>query len=549
VNEGIRQGRDPNPVDSGTVTPLSPLIAARRGHVVNEGIGKSSDPNPADGGAVTPLSTLELLLGEGSAAQRAELRERSGRDPLAMLELADDVAFLAQCRELRTEPSPIYAAKLHAVARRAERARPLATGSGQPWRGLLWAAAAAIATFALLWTTDPLGRRCARAPLDRLVADADAGVARPEDAAADGREPSPAPGAAADVSALAWEAAIERMRHRLELEASPHLRDAFETGLRDDSDRLGRWLDPRNALVLMRLDHELRANAEVRREALARQGGLPAVDGRVQQLAAAIAQELMAESPPEAGGDRVTTMALAVRALLGAGADGADRDRARDQAGDWLAARLPDLHGGPLVEALAALTELAAVTGRHFEPVALHGRRLVDSVLSPDAQNWERSLPALLGSRLPPAVIGDASRLLQRLPGFGVDGGRCALVRKLLSGQLRARRDGGQDGPELLAALVYGCGDLLTAAEREAIDLQLRRWKPVRLAPDFRTVQQLAWAFEPGRSGFTRTQGELRQLAVCPDPVELAGRAAFCLCLCTNFAAFGQERARLAGGI
>jgi hypothetical protein len=521
---------------------------------VSNGIGNSSrrddGPTLADGGAMTPLSPLELLLGEGSAEQRAELRERSGRDPLAMLELADEVAFLAQCRELRTEPSPIYAARLQAVVRRAERSRPPAIGSGQPWRGLLWAAAAAIATFALLWTTDPLRRRCPQAPLDRLLAEA--GGAPPAATAGDDQAPTRSQGAAgsgvADAGALAWEAAIERMRHRLELEASPHLRDAFETGLRDDSDRLGRWLDPRNALVLMRLDHELRANAEVRREALARQGGLPAVDGRVQQLATAIARELMAEAPPEAGGDRVATMALAVRALLAAGAGGADRDRARDLAGDWLAARLPDLHGGPLVEALAALAELAAVTGRHFEPVASHGRRLVDSVLSPDAQNWERSLPALLGSRLPPAVIGDASRLLQRLPGFGVDGGRCALVRKLLSGQLRARRDGGQDGPELLAALVYGCGDLLTAAEREAIDVQLRRWKPVRLAPDFRTVQQLAWAFEPGRSGFTRTQGELRQLAVCPDPVELAGRAAFCLCLCTNFAAFGQERARLAGG-
>jgi hypothetical protein len=188
------------------------------------------------------------------------------------------------------------------------------------------------------------------------------------------------------------------------------------------------------------------------------------------------------------------------------------------------------------------------VTGRHFDAVEAHGQRLVDSVLRPDAQNWERSLPALLANRLPAATVGDASRLLQRLPGFGLDAGRCTLVRRLLLGQLRARRDAGQDGPEVLAALVYGCDDLLAATERASIEVQLRRWKPARLVPDFRTVQQLAWAVEPGRAGFTRLQGELRQLAVCADPVALSARAAFSLCLSTNFAAFGRERSRLAGG-
>ena len=358
---------------------------------------------------------------------------------------------------------------------------------------------------------------------------------------------------------LAWEATLELMRQRLGLESSPHLRDALEEGLlaqgqQGAGDRLGRWLDPRNALMLMRLDHELRASAELRREALRRQGGLPAVDERVQHLAAVIAHELpavMAGAWPANRADRgeqVTAVALAVRALIAAGGADAERDRQRTAAARWLAAEAPGLHGAALVEALAALVEVAAVSGEHFDVVVQQGQRLVDTVLRPDDQSWERSLPVLLGSRLPAATAGDAARLLRRLPGFGLAGDRCSLVRQLLLGQLRSRRAGGQDGPELLAALLFGCGDLLPDAERSEIELQLRRWKPVRLAPDYRTVQQVAWAVEPGQSGFTRLQGELRQLAVCADPATLPSRAAFVLCLATNFAAYGHDTARLAGG-
>ena len=67
--------------------------------------------------------------------------------------------------------------------------------------------------------------------------------------------------------------------------------------------------------------------------------------------------------------------------------------------------------------------------------------------------------------------------------------------------------------------------------ERSAVD-----WKPARLAPDFATVQQLAWGQTPGSRGYTRLQGELRQLTVLPSPSKLHESAAFCLCLATNFA-------------
>ena len=42
----------------------------------------------------------------------------------------------------------------------------------------------------------------------------------------------------------------------------------------------------------------------------------------------------------------------------------------------------------------------------------------------------------------------------------------------------------------------------------------------------------------PGSRGHTRIQRELRQLAVMPAPTALQDRAAFCLCLATNYAGF-----------
>ncbi|HIE68771.1 MAG TPA: hypothetical protein EYP98_00675 [Planctomycetes bacterium] len=141
-------------------------------------------------------------------------------------------------------------------------------------------------------------------------------------------------------------------------------------------------------------------------------------------------------------------------------------------------------------------------------------------------------------SRVAAGSIGEAGRILSRLPAFGLDPAPCKLVRLLLLGQLRERRSLHDDRPEVLAAMLYGCRDLLSSEsnERERVSWALRRWKPRRLAPDFATVQQIAWAQTPGSRGYTRLQGELRQLAVLPTPDKLRNCAAFCLCLATNFA-------------
>jgi hypothetical protein len=236
-------------------------------------------------------------------------------------------------------------------------------------------------------------------------------------------------------------------------------------------------------------------------------------------------------------------VALAMRALIAAGAVDDQRLAALELGGDWLAAQLPRATGPTLVTGLAPLVELAAVTGRYGELVAEHGRRLVDEVLRTDADNWGRWRPELLAGRVPAAVMADAARLLRWLPGVGVDAARCHLVRQLVLGRLRERRDAGDDGPELLAAMLYGGADLLGAAERDEVERQLRRWTPLRLAPDYVTVHQLTWGFEPGRLGFTRLQRELRRLAVLPDPGAMGPRAAYCLCLATQYAAWPDHDA------
>jgi hypothetical protein len=416
-------------------------------------------------------------------------------------------------------------------------------------------ATAAVLAFAVLWSWDPLGRRapvgaagtCVRiddVPPVRLAASG--GLDDPMAVASvDGTE-AEGPRRVLDVAEAEWQQALEIMRNRLSMETSRRLEQAFEVALLPPADPLQRWLDPRNALASLRADHESRARPEVRRALLRLQGSMVAVDERVQQLADRIARDVVIQAV--AGGDeRLETVALSVRALIAAGASDAERSEALAVGSDWLAARLPGYAGARLACALSPLVEVAAVSGKYDELVALHGRRLVDEVLRADADTWGRRRPELLSSMVPVAVLGDAMRLLRLLPGVGVDPARCHIVRELLLGRLRERCDAGDDGPGLLAAMLYGGADLLTSTERDDVERELRRWTPLRLAPDFVTVQQLAWGVEPARVGFTRLQRELRRLAVLPDPKQLGPRAAFCLCLATGYAAWPGSGSWLAG--
>lgn len=467
------------------------------------------------------LAPIDVALGQGEPAELAAARARMDRDPLALLAVAEEVAFVQGVRALRIDAGPTYGIALNELCRRAaERVAPPAS----PWRGWPWGVAAAAAAAALLWWLDPLAAppRADDAPLAEFVLQ---------------RAPTPVgdvaiPDVTPDARAVAWQSDLDTIRRRLDQEATPRLREAFDAGLGDAPDRLRGWLDPRNALALQRLDHELRANAEYRREELRRRGGMPAADVRIQELADGLAASLLASEDVA-----VEAVAYAVRATVGAGGADATRLAAIRAGAVRLAAELPAAHGERLVVGLAALCDASVVDAAFLDGVRAHGSRLVDGLLGIDADNWSRRLPALLAPSASVLAVAEAARVVGRLPAFGLDAGRCKLARSLLVGALRDRRAQGVDSPALVAGLLYGGADVLPGEEREQLERDLRRWRPARLTPDFRLCHQFAWAIEPGRRGHARMQAELRELAVQPTPADVAEAGAFVLCLATAYAA------------
>lgn len=522
----------------------------------------SADDRPADGrlsrsGDSFEVDALELVLQQGSDAQRAATRQRLADDPLLAIELAEARMLVEEFRTLRTEPGRRYDRLLNQLCARAERSRPAKQGLfGRRWTGPLLAAAAAALAFLGLRAVDPLGCRRAADPLQAQLVwtgEARIGAADEQVAALPPRgdersEPVPVVPVHIETRDEALFADdVEVMRRQLDGQASPLLREALEAGLAADV-RLDRWVLPRNALALMRRDHELRGDASVRQQELRRRGGAPDTDLRAQELADRIATGLLAAFDGAAPAPSLDDVGLGLRALVAAGPGDVARHAALLRGGDWLAQRLPEWSGARLVAALSALVEVAAITDGHRDVLAAHGRRLVDDVLRRDQQNWERSLPELVGNHVAAGVLGEAGRLLARLPGLDVEARRAGLVRQLVLGQLRSRRVPNNERPEVVAALVYGFADLLAEAERDELEHELLRWRPLHLVPDFATAQQQAWGLLPGRLGFTRLQTARRRLAMLPTPAETTELAGLCLCLCTDYAAFPTAAAEAALG-
>ena len=482
---------------------------------------------------LTDLQPIDLLLEEGSEDELRSMRRRVAEDPQAALEFAETVALIERMRGARTEPGPAYATKLNAVIRRAERNQDPVP---QRARWLLAAAAALLGFGVASWWD-----RADGAGEPEIIA------ALPATAAALTSTPAPLPVVVPTVTELAHRDAVEAMRRRFALESAPQLSEALMSAVAATRDPLDSWLDPTNALAVRRLDHELRRRPEIRRRALQSEGAMLAADQRVQRLAVDIATELtnggLTPNRP------VSEVALVVRALIAAGVRPGVVERAYVAGSSWLGERLPELGDEDRVSALSALVECAAIEGRPMPDVVAAGEGLIDSVMLVDEDTWGRRRPHLLSDRIASRVLGDAGHTLAILPALGVSAGRCDFVRRLMLGELRERRAAQGDGPDLLAAMLYGFGDLLSQRDRDAIVLQLRRWKPVRLAPDFTTVHQIAWGIEPGQSGFTRLQLELRQLVILPDPRRIEWRAGLCLCLASNYAAQRQQSLeRFVGG-
>lgn len=465
---------------------------------------------------------LDLALGQGVRADLDRLREEVARDPLAALEYAETRDLVERMRGLTTEPSAGFAARMDELGRSAEqrfvRRRP------RPSLPFAPALLAAAALFLLLALLDPLSLRTRRAPV---------ALPAPVAALADARAPEPLPEVLTSALARAAEGA-KRLAPDSQLTAAW---TRFSAATREQ--QLSDWLSARNATGLMRLDHELRTTASMRMDALRDRGLNAAVDRRVRDLAATLADEI------EAGLEEPFALSLALRAVVAAGLT---RDAAVEVGAERLFAALPTLEAGPLAMALCALGEAAAATGRsNFAAVAEHGNRLVRSVLDVSDDVWSRRRPRLLQPTEPAANLAAAGRFLGLASAFGIDADEARAVRLLLLAHLCERRDAAVETPDVPTAVVYGFGDLLGEDERTALERQLRRWRPDGLVPDWLALQQLAATRSPQHLGYARWQLDLRRVVAIATPAAPADRAALCLCLANAFA--DEMRARALAGL
>ncbi|MCA8953588.1 MAG: hypothetical protein KDE27_29015, partial [Planctomycetes bacterium] len=213
------------------------------------------------------MQPIDLLLRQGEPAELEAFRDEIAADPLLALEVADTVALLERLRGLRVEPDPEFAGKLAGVVRRAARQLPPEPNRAAPW--LAAAAIAAVTFFTAAWF-DPL----------RLHARPAAVVAATSSTAATAVAPSAAL-AVLDVPTtadIAHQDALGTMRRRFELERATELSAALENAIAAEqagsAAALRRWLDPKNALAVLHLDHELRSRVDVRRAALVSEGAM-----------------------------------------------------------------------------------------------------------------------------------------------------------------------------------------------------------------------------------------------------------------------------------
>jgi hypothetical protein len=323
--------------------------------------------------------------------------------------------------------------------------------------------------------------------------------------------------------------------NRLKAEGDARMLVALEHIVAQPAAIAASWLQSGNQLAAMRADSDRRRSAELRRAALHDLGSAEGVDDRIQDLAATVANEVMADLAR--GRLDVVTAAFVARALIASGAagDGGPCASSLTATVAWLREQLADnaLGDGERATAVAALAEVGASTGKGLELVREQTERLLRNTL--EAPAFSRRRPTLLLPHTPALHLGDAGRLLQLAPAFGIDADEACRLRVLLAARLEANRALNSDDPALLAAEVYGFADLI---DRESIDRKLGGWRTSDLVPDYLTILQLAWSRKLHSPGFSRLQMELRALAAA-TPQGLRDRAALLLCLATNIAAPG----------
>lgn len=333
-------------------------------------------------------------------------------------------------------------------------------------------------------------------------------------------------------------------------------------------------LPARNALEALRAQFRQRFSREERREALAASGADPDREDRIQDLARIVAAELAAElggqlgavdSPPaeEYPADEMSPapertvfdLALGVRALLAAGSSRAVGEH-RQVVRDGTDALLDELEAGADDEAtasiLAALSDVAVVSGgKVSEVVRRHASSLAASTLDFSRGRRVRRAdvdvdslrPALLHWQTRTASLADAGQVLALAPAFGAPAASCARARRLILRHLEERLTAGSERPDVIAAMLYGFGDLVDRAD---LDRRLTMWRPQLLLPNYVALYHYAWGQYPLRPGWTQFQQDLRWVTAQRGPEVVSDTAALLLTLAMNFAAPGAPELMLA---
>lgn len=509
------------------------------------------------------LTAPDFVLGEGSQSDRAALREALEADLAQVLEVAETRDLLERFREIAVEPTGRVEREMRRIWQhrlRIRRPSPRPWGpvvelrSAAAWRRSLAVglrvAAVAVVSLGIGWTA-----------LALLRPDAGGGA---RNVASQG-DWSSTPVAHAELPMIG-RSALDQVAATAAREAllpDPELRELLDADLLpvdapsfvESAERFAATPVPDDYFGLMSAENvlaQLRAESHLRFSPAARDRarhatGVPDLEDRVQALAAVVAARVgdRLDATGQVDGDlEPDAIAFALRALVAAGSSldvGPHRAAVaacRDRLLDLLAtADRIDLSAGARATALAALAELAVLGDADaVARVAIQGERVAREVLRGSGPTGGR--PGLLHWQTPVHQLADAGRLLWIAPAFGTHAGLAFRARLMIAAHLgeRLRVGASSEQPALVAAQLYGFGDLI---DRSEADRRLSLWRPQLLLPDFVAMHHVAWSKYPVRPGWAEFQRQLRTLAGEPTPEGLKDASALLLSLCTNVAAPG----------
>lgn len=481
------------------------------------------------------LDNLDFVLGQMDAEMARQHQRRLAAEPELAREASEIRALIDDLRELGTEPDGTLPLRIRYALERRLRLRERSShtlrlvlaGVGQVLsQGVQVAAVAAVVCCALLYVEGRL------AP------------PRPEPVQVVGMPRQQPPALPVQESAAPSERPVEWVEEvpefvRDEPEFERQLQSlAKDQGHQEPVSDFEGFVDATNELFNLRRECQVRVSPRQRRRAIREGGSSSSLDSRIQDLATEIAARI--EHRLEEGEASVVEVTLAVRALLAAGCHAAGGPQAETvhRCGRYLEERVDELEGAHLASALAGLMDLAVVSGRDRERlVGEHADRLVRSLYC--AKGKQR--PSLLHWQTPAASLADAGVVLRLAPAFGVNALRAGRARLLLAAHVRERIAGTRnERPDLLAALLYGFGDLVDRAE---LDHKLLLWRPDRLGKlgHFVALHHVSWSQFPTRRGWARFQHDLRAVSVLPTPEGVTDASALLLALAMNYAAPGSS--------